>query len=164
MKQLYSLGIVALMLSVLVTSTALAKSRSRGRSHHKMRGDKILAKLDLTPEQKEKVAQLKEEMQRELKSVTTKKRKLGDQMHTLWTTYPVDKERILAMHRKIASLHQEIRERRIEFRIDVLATLTPEQLEKRTELMEARKEHRRDRRRNRRHGRNPSFGDDSPKL
>jgi zinc resistance-associated protein len=83
--------------------------------------------LNLTPEQKTKLTDLKERQWKETVSLRNEMQTKRLEMRTLWTAPTPDKDKILAKQKEINELRDRLQARATDFRLEVRRILTPEQ-------------------------------------
>jgi Spy/CpxP family protein refolding chaperone len=124
-----AVGVVVLALG----TAALAHGREgRGDRDGKRDGGRdgigrMTERLDLTADQRAKIAKLKEEMRGKAQPLDQKLRDLKAQERAAWTADKPDEAKVVALHRETLALRGQIDELRIAQRFDVWALLTPAQ-------------------------------------
>ncbi|MBW2276208.1 MAG: periplasmic heavy metal sensor [Deltaproteobacteria bacterium] len=123
---------VAGMVAFLMAADASA-GRGRGRGQRGLAG-RLAAALELTAEQKIEIQKLKAQMIEELAPAKAELGELRDQMRKLWEADNPSKKKIMAVHAEMDTQRNKIRARKVEFRLDVLNLLTPDQRAKLKQL------------------------------
>jgi Spy/CpxP family protein refolding chaperone len=131
-----TLAVVAGLVAFLMAADASA-GRGRGRGKHVL-GKRVAAALELTAEQQVEIQKLRAQMIEDLAPAKAKLGELRGQLRQLWQADRPSKKKIMAKHAEMNTYRDKIREARVQFRIDVLGVLTPEQRAKMKEL-EARR-------------------------
>ena len=90
-------------------------------------GPGMIARLGLTEEQQDRILELEEAMFSDLEPVIQKLEEKRERMRKLWSATSPDKRQIINMQREMEPLRQKIRERRVDFRLEVIKLLTPTQ-------------------------------------
>jgi protein CpxP len=120
----------ATVIGTLVVLFGMASAEARpGRGRHfKGKGmGMFLDGVTLTEAQEAEMAALREEMQEQTKGLHEQTRELHKQMHDLWQVDSPDGAAIKALQKKIHNLHGQMENISIDFRLEMLAILTPEQ-------------------------------------
>jgi Spy/CpxP family protein refolding chaperone len=129
-----TIAAVAGLLTMLMAFDATAgRGRGRGRGGQGF-GKRIAAALELTTEQKTKIQKLKGQMIEDLASTRAKLDQLRGELRDLWAADKPSKKKIMAKHSEMDQHRDKVRERRVQFRLDVLDVLTTEQKAKLKEL------------------------------
>lgn len=123
---------VAGMMAFLMAADASA-GRGRGKGKRGM-GGRLAAALELTTEQKVEIQQLKGKMIEDLAPAKAKLGELRTQMQKLWEADNPSKKQIMAKHAEMDTQRNKIRARNVQFRLDVLNVLTPDQRAKLKQL------------------------------
>ena len=135
---------LAMVAGVLVSGIALGstavlaqmgpggRGRGRGCGGQGQRGHmgRIMRQLDLTEEQKAKVKTLREEMKTTGTPIRGQMKKKFEEMQALWKSDTPDRAQILAKHAEIDEIRKTVRAARVDFRLSLLAVLTPDQRSK----------------------------------
>ncbi len=101
-------------------------------------GPGLTQALDLSEEQQVAIDALRTEMQRDLADVRALLREKRAELAELWRAGTPDRDAILAKHEEMDRLREEVRGRRVGFRLAVYALLTPEQQALATDWFAAR--------------------------
>jgi len=149
---------ILMMATVLVVPSAFA--RGRGHGHGGERGDRDFScrgieQLDLDDEQAETIDALKDSYQQQAEPLRDAVAVQRDELRALWQADQPDREAILAKMDEMEANKDALRVMKVDFKLDMLSVLTPEQ---RTELDELRSE-RRERRSERREYREGKRGE-----
>ena len=150
MKKQIAISMLAAGALLFAVTSADAGDRKKGK---KMRGDRmarVVEQLDLTVEQKAAIEKVRSDARQESKAAETKLRALRKQQRALWKAEQIDRAKAVKLQKQISKLHGELEVRRVETRIDMLATLTAEQ---RTELAKRKAQRPKDGKRRGKHGR-----------
>ncbi len=83
--------------------------------------------LNLTPEQKIKLTELKEKQWKETVSLRNELQTKRLELRTLWTVPNPDKDKILAQQKEINELRNALQAKSTDFRLEARKVLTPEQ-------------------------------------
>ena len=83
--------------------------------------------LNLTPEQKTKLTELKEKQWKETVSLRNEMQTKRLELRTLWTAPTPDKDKILAKQKEINDLRDRLQAKATDFRLEARRILTPEQ-------------------------------------
>lgn len=105
--------------------------------HHKMGW---LRHLDLTEEQRAEVRVLRDKMHQEMEPTFNELKNIKEQMRAMWSQTAPNEEAILALHGEVAPLKDTLRSAEIALKLSVIDILTPEQNQKRIELMADRED------------------------
>ena len=84
-------------------------------------------RLNLTPEQKTKLGELKEKHWKDTISLRNEMQVKRLELRTLWTAPTPDKNKILAKQRELNELRDKMQAKATDFRLDIRKTMTPEQ-------------------------------------
>ena len=103
-------------------------------------GPKMNEQLGLTAEQKSKVDALRDKAQKDNEPHLKKLKKLREEMRELWMADNPSEKAILKQQDKMAPRRDKMRKRRVRFKLDVFALLTPEQKTKFRDLQKLRKD------------------------
>jgi len=112
--------------------TQIAHGHKRGR-HGGMK--KLLAKLDLTPEQSQKIEEIHEQAHSDNEALYQEMQTNREEMRSLFTSDASTAE-LRQQHQELQGLRQQIGTSRFETKLQVREILTPEQRTKMAELME----------------------------
>ena len=88
---------------------------------------KMIESLGLNAKQQAEIKQLKAEMKEDTKGIHDQLKNMREQLHALWNADQPDEAAILELQRKMDPLRSQLRERRTEFRLDMMRVLTAEQ-------------------------------------
>ena len=121
--------------SVMLSGEALAvgsnAADSAGDRHHQWKGhDRECGDHhgpSLSDEQLEKINTLKEAARQSTAAQKTELHALSSRMHDLMTKPDVDRAEVMALQAKVNSLRSDLSNRWLNFRLDSMAVLTPEQ-------------------------------------
>lgn len=83
--------------------------------------------LNLTPEQKTKLTELKEKQWKETVSLRNEMQTKRLELRTLWTAPSPDKDKVLAKQKEINELRDKLQAKATDFRLETRKILTPEQ-------------------------------------
>lgn len=103
--------------------------RGRGRRGRGMADGRMFSRLNLTVEQQAQVDALRTEMQADMDEIHKGMDAIRTQLHAAWSTPNPDRATIESLHAKLEPYRQQIRDRRTQFKLDVIELLTPEQRE-----------------------------------
>lgn len=113
---------------VVLFGMANAEARPGRGGHFKGKGMKMLLQnISLTTEQQEELDSLRENLAEQTGDLGKEARTLHKQMRTLWKEENPDAAAIKTLHNKIHDLHGQMAELFIDFRLNAMAILTPEQ-------------------------------------
>ncbi len=116
------------LIAVLGATTVYAGPGRHGHGKHgHMMCPKMMEKLGLNAKQKEEIKTLRAEMKEETKATREQLNGLREQLHTLWAEDLPDETAILDLQRRMDPLRDQLRERKIQFKLDMLRVLTKEQ-------------------------------------
>jgi len=126
---------IAAVASAVAFLMAFDASAGRGRGQGR-RGtvQRMTAALELTAEQQVAIQKLRAELIEDLAPAKAKLTALREQMRALWQADNPNEKKILAKHAEMDTYRKQIRDRQIEFRLDVLGVLTVEQRAKLQQL------------------------------
>lgn len=127
-----AIAALAGLVAFLMAADASA-GRGRGKGKRGL-GGRIAAALELTTEQKVEIQQLKAQMIEDLAPAKAKLGELRSEMHALWTADNPSEKKIMAKHAEMDTYRKKIRARQVQFRLDVLNLLTPDQRAKLKQL------------------------------
>jgi len=123
----YSYLLVGLLALPLAFGALDAQARrDRGGHGH---GDYMFKKLDLTKEQKEKLADLRKNQKGDIKETVKKMRSLREKAKTAFEGTASDSE-LKAIHQEMKTLRSEIEDQRFQRILAIRSILTPEQRKK----------------------------------
>jgi Spy/CpxP family protein refolding chaperone len=126
---------VAMLAGLVALLMAADASAGRGRGRGKRgAGMRATAALELTAEQQVEIHKLRAQMIEDLAPAKAKLGQLRGELRALWQADQPSKKKIIAKQAEMNAYRDKIRARKIEFRIDVLNLLTPEQRAKMNEL------------------------------
>lgn len=83
--------------------------------------------LDLTVEQQQRIEKLRTNLLGKIGTTMAQRAAKRSELHTLWLAPEPDKKAILAKQAEMDALRVKIREARVDFRLEALKVLTPEQ-------------------------------------
>lgn len=83
--------------------------------------------LNLTPEQKTKLTELKEKQWKETVSLRNEMQTKRLELRTLWTAPSPDKDKVLAKQKEMNELRDKLQAKATDFRLETRKILTPEQ-------------------------------------
>ncbi|OGP51532.1 MAG: hypothetical protein A2Y79_08455 [Deltaproteobacteria bacterium RBG_13_43_22] len=84
-------------------------------------------RLNLTPEQKTNLKELREKHWKDTVSLRNEMQTKRLELSTLWTAPNPDKDKILAKQKEINDLRDKMQAKTTDFRLEIRKTLTPEQ-------------------------------------
>ncbi len=124
---------------------ALDRGGERGKGmwnregyHHRRTMPPLEARLNLTKEQQTRIRALRLDFLKNIKPLEDECfSKRGDLRLLLLQQPTLDKDKILAAHKEIRKIEDQIADRRIAFRVDVFNVLTPEQKEENSAFLKA---------------------------
>ena len=129
---LFSIAFV--LAAILVAPSIYAQGAKRGGDAHRGPGDlpdfldsEVSEQLLLDELQEELIQELREEMRGDLEPVLEELGELKSQLEELWSADYPDREAILTEGDWLDLLHSVVRERHVEFRLEVLSILSDEQ-------------------------------------
>ena len=131
-KRYTAIAALAGLVAFLMAADASA-GRGRGKGKRGL-GKRAAAALDLTTEQKVEIQKLRAEMIEDLAPTKAKLGELREQMRKLWEADNPSKKKIMAKHAEMDTYRNKIRARKVQFRLDVLNLLTPDQRAKLKQL------------------------------
>ncbi|MEJ2588800.1 MAG: Spy/CpxP family protein refolding chaperone [Deltaproteobacteria bacterium] len=128
MKKIAVLAMVLLMMGVAATSMA----DPRGMGHWGGPGGRmelgVLSSVNLTPEQTQKIRDLKEAHFRDTLPLQSEMFTKRAELRLLWFQTTLDADKIKATQAEIWNLWKQIQEKRTDFRLALRKILTPEQI------------------------------------
>ncbi len=134
-----TLTLLALLLSLALAMPLLAIDRQWERGHgmrdaardHDGAGmPPFFDKLNLTAEQKAKLAELRLAHRQDIKPLRDQMISKRGDLRLLWLQPAPDKEKILALQKEIRGIREQLADKATAFRVDLFNLLTPEQKEK----------------------------------
>lgn len=131
----------AIAFSIACDAYAKRAGRDRRRGGWGL-GRRVVAALDLTQEQTTRIRDLRERLTEDLAQVRSKLDELRGQLHALWKTNQPSKKQIMAKHAEMDQYRAQMREFRIQCRLDILNVLTEAQRAKLNELRLQRRDRR----------------------
>jgi Spy/CpxP family protein refolding chaperone len=118
--------LVLFLVLFLITGIVSAAAQSEGNP-----GDKQKIQhhnpLNLTPEQKTKLKELRENFRKETAFLRNDIKVKHLELQTLWTVPKPEKEKIIAKEKELMELKTQLKMKAIDYRIEARSTLTPEQ-------------------------------------
>jgi Spy/CpxP family protein refolding chaperone len=125
------------MITVAVIALA-ALAASPAKAHREWRGGygsgpgnvadiAGISGLDLSAEQTERIAALREAHRRDIRPLQEQLMAKGRQLRELWLAKTPDRERILALQQEVHDLRGRLLEKLAAYRLEVLQILTPDQ-------------------------------------
>ncbi|MCC6624867.1 MAG: Spy/CpxP family protein refolding chaperone [Deltaproteobacteria bacterium] len=136
-RSIIIIGISALALAVAVPLAFAGGPGRRGGGGWGdgfERGARIAEKLGLNEAQKAELKVLREDLQTDVQDIREQIRAKHVAMKDLWKAATPDRAKILAAHKELGALEQQIAELRVDFMFAVKGKLTPEQFTKFMEL------------------------------
>ena len=128
MKHMITTSAIAVFLTIFAVAGAEAGARKGdGRRGKGDRVERLQQKLSLTAEQRLAVEKLEQDMKAESEPLFKKTMELKKQIKNQWKAEKPDEAKIIALHNKMFELKKQLAELRVEFRVDVIELLTPEQ-------------------------------------
>jgi Spy/CpxP family protein refolding chaperone len=122
------LSMIATLLLVLLFSTsALAGPRHRSFDRNNHLDPAVLAALNLTSEQTEKISALREAARKEITPIKAQFATKRAEMRLLWAQPTLDADKIKATQKELQALRTQIRNIQTDMRIAFRNLLTPEQ-------------------------------------
>ncbi len=122
------IGMMAALLMVfLVTNLAWAGPRHRFFGGNDQLDPAVLETLNLTAEQKEKVAALREGAKKEMTPIKAQFATKRAEMKLLWAQPTIDADKIKGTQKEIQALVGQLRDIQTDMRIAIRKLLTPEQ-------------------------------------
>lgn len=83
--------------------------------------------LNLTAEQKEKIGVMRRNHLREIQPLQEKLRLKSRELRDVWLAKTPDRDRIMALHKEVQGIRNEIEDKLTAFRLEAVQLLTPEQ-------------------------------------
>ena len=132
-------GIAPLLIIMAIAADLYAEDPMRGRAlrareealtHGGAQVPSLLARLNLTDEQKAKIKILRDTHRASIKPLQDQMFKKRDDLKQLWLQPHPDKEKISAAQKEVASLREQIQRKNEGHRLDLFNVLTREQQEK----------------------------------
>jgi len=134
------LGTLVLAVSLPLAASAQGWGRGYGRGYGRGMGrgwgpglgpaPMAMASLDLTAAQQKKVEDLRADYDRRIVDLQARLDVLRADMAELWSADRPDRKAILAKHREMDLVREQMREEGVDFRLAVMDLLTTDQLEK----------------------------------
>ncbi|UCF91267.1 MAG: Spy/CpxP family protein refolding chaperone [Desulfobacterales bacterium] len=119
-------------MALVIISAVMAPAGSDAKSGPGRHGweldETLLASLNLTPEQKEKIQSLREAYEKDITPLRTQKFEKWAELQLLWRQPDPDVNRIKATQNAIFGLKRQLVDKMTDFRISLRRILTPEQL------------------------------------
>lgn len=112
-------------------------SPRRGKKGRGQRWERMMKKLDLTPEQTEAIQNIKEKYRGENPNIKEEIRENKEKMHSLLANDASSNE-LRQQHQKMQSLRQQMGDRKFESMLEMREVLTPEQRTKMAQLIKER--------------------------
>ncbi len=103
-------------------------------------GPRMTEQLKLTTEQQNKVDALRDKMDKDNEPVIKKLDALRSEMRKLWLADKPSGKAILKQQKKMTPLREKLRTRRVRFKLDALALLSPEQKAQFKDFVKSRKD------------------------
>lgn len=123
--------LAALIATSMVVAVNAGNKKGRGQNGDRgMRGFPMLASLELTEAQQQKVDVLMEKERTQIGKIRTEMDQLHADIRAQWEKEKVDKSKLKSLHKKMQALRSQIGDARLEFRLGVYDILTPEQRKK----------------------------------
>lgn len=126
------LTILALAVVAVVATAALAKGPGRGPGYGPCSRGEFggFAGVDLTADQKAKLAQMRDSRFKEIEPLREKMFSKRDEVRKLWLEPNPDQGKIAAAQKEMRGMRDEMQDKMTAFRLESLKVLTPEQKEK----------------------------------
>jgi Spy/CpxP family protein refolding chaperone len=115
----------------------------RGGKRGGNRGERLAKRLNLTPDQKEKLKGLREGMKSRVHPLREQLRAKRLELKLLWRKDAPDRATIMAKMHEMDELRKQLREARVDFRLGMNTLLTPTQRIQMEELHKGRGKHHR---------------------
>jgi Spy/CpxP family protein refolding chaperone len=127
--------LISLVLSTNLPAFESAHGRAqmmpeRARQHDAEGFYALYAKLNLTSEQKARIKALRDAYLHDIKPLQDQMFSKRGDLKLLWLQDKPDKDRILATQREIRTIRDQMQDKAIAHRVDIVNILTPEQQEK----------------------------------
>ena len=119
---------VSLILSLLMVSQTMAWSPRNGNPPMNGIGMGWMSNLNLTQDQKAKLAELRQNMVKETMTVRSKLAALSIEFRTLFVRQDADEAKLKAMHSKMLTMQRRLQETLLTYRLAMRKILTPQQL------------------------------------
>lgn len=133
MKKLI-MAVCSILLSLAVATPLLAKDCNKGGRHgmcdETKKHDAFFAKLNPTPAQKAQIKTMREAFLRETKPLKDQIFSKRGDLKLLWLETNPDKNKIMALQKEIRAIRDQIEDKALSQRLDILNIMTPEQKEK----------------------------------
>ncbi len=119
---------ISLIMSLLMVSQVMAWGPRNGNSAMNGMGMGWMSNLNLTQDQKVKLAELRQNMMKETTTTRSKLAALRIEIRTLFTQQNADEEKLKAMHSEMLTLQKKLQEKRFTYRLAMRKILTTQQL------------------------------------
>lgn len=122
--------IVALVLVGTVSLAAFAYGDGRGRGGNQMRKSGFFQKLNLSPEQQQKLLEIRQDYQRETQTIRFEMQKKQLELRQLWSASTLNRSAIEAKEKEVTGLRVQLVTKARAMRDKMKNILTAEQLKK----------------------------------
>ena len=119
---------ISLIMSLLMVSQVMAWGPRNGNSAMNGMGMGWMSNLNLTQDQKVKLAELRQNILKETTTTRSKLAALRIEFRTLFAQQNAVEAKLKAMHAEMLALQKKLQEKRFEFRLAMREVLTPAQL------------------------------------
>ena len=131
MKKLMTILTISLVLvAMAMPASASSCGKWSGKGHGSSMSLSAVPDLNLTAEQKDKIAALKTAYLKDVKPLRDKSFSKRGDLRLLWRDKNPDQAKILAAQKQLRNDEGQIQDRRTQYRLAVLKVLTPEQRDK----------------------------------
>ena len=134
MKKMIMVLLAGSLLAVASTQSLAAWGMGGGDRH-----DKLVQKLGLTPEQKEKFKVNEEKIRAETSTQRAAIEKISEDLKVELKKEPADRDKIHGLVKQLGEQRTAMQLKRMDALLDLRALLTPEQRQKFSELAQAKK-------------------------
>jgi len=135
-----TMGMLTALLALFLITPAFAGEHGEGEGEDKGCGCKgqMFEELELTAEQQEAIDGLKEAMHADKTTLHEQAAALGGEMEALWAAAEIDRDAVIAKTEAVMEIKAQMHLRKLQFKLDMLELLTPEQRVKAQEHMAAK--------------------------
>lgn len=128
---------IALVFAAVVSTSAFASNWGRGPGYDRNQGYgpcnsenfRGVSQLNLSPEQTAKLAEIRNAHTKEMMPLQEQMFAKRNVLKTLWLEANPDQEKIMAAHKDMRALRDQIQDKNTAFRLESLKVLTPAQQE-----------------------------------
>jgi Spy/CpxP family protein refolding chaperone len=126
---------------IVATNNGSVEAQIVSQNSRRANRQEILEKLNLTPQQKQKIASIRQKHRSEIEGLRQQIRTNQEELQTLMAGNSTDKE-LMAKHQKISELRQELANLNFENMLEIRQVLTPSQRSQMAQVMKERRSQR----------------------